>query len=106
MCMQVYSLIASRPMKTYHPTLHVKPWSMNLLVFVSFQLHGEHTVLQPFRRIELTVHIFPSVLPGTILNLSQVRQLGGGNIIFLWKYRTKRDAKPHGRQRHRQSVTL
>ena len=61
--MQVYSLISS--LKTYHPTLHLTPWSLDLFIRVPFQLHGEHTVLQPFRRIELIVHIAISVLPGT-----------------------------------------
>ena len=37
-----------------------------------FQLHGEHTAVQPFRRIGLIVHIAISVLPGTHLHLSQV----------------------------------
>ena len=40
-----------------------------------FQLHGEHTVLQPFRRIELMSHIAISVLPGFHLNLSKVKHL-------------------------------
>ena len=63
--MQVYSLISS--LKTYHPTLHLTPWSLNLFIRVPFQLHGEHTVLQPFRLIEVIVHIAISVLPGTRL---------------------------------------
>ena len=36
-------------------------------------LHGEHTVLQPFRHIEHIVHIAISVLPGTHFHLSQVK---------------------------------
>ena len=40
---------------------------------MSFQLHGELKVLQPFRRIELIVHIAISVLPGTHFYLSQVK---------------------------------
>ena len=40
-----------------HPTLYFTPWSLDLFICVPFQLHGEHTVLQPFRRIELIVHI-------------------------------------------------
>ena len=55
-----YSLISS--LKTYHWTSH-------------FQLPGEHTVLQPFRRIELIAHIVISVLPGTHFHLSQVKHL-------------------------------
>ena len=51
----VYNLISS--VKTYHPTLHLTPWSLDLFFRVPFQLHGEHTVLQPFQRIELIVHI-------------------------------------------------
>ena len=68
-----YSLISS--LKTYHPTLHLTPWSLDLFIRVLFQLHGEHTVLQPFRRIELIVHIAISVLPGTHFHLSQVKYL-------------------------------
>ena len=98
---QVYSLISS--LKTYHPTLHLTPWSLDLFIREPFQLHGEHTVLQPFRRIELIVHIAISVLPGTHFHLSQVKHLRvkclaqghniltmsqdweGRNMIFLWK---------------------
>ena len=46
-----------------------------LFIRVSFQLHGEHTVLQPFRRIKLIVHIAIPVLPGTNFHLSQVKHL-------------------------------
>ena len=70
---KVYSVISS--LKTYHPTLHLTPWSLDLFIRVPFQLHGEHTVLQPFRRIELIVHIAISVLPGTHFHLSQVERL-------------------------------
>ena len=98
---QVYSLISS--LKTYHPTLHLTPWSLDLFIREPFQLHGEHTVLQPLRRIELIVHIAISVLPGTHFHLSQVKHLRvkclaqghniltmsqdweGRNMIFLWK---------------------
>ena len=59
----LYSLISG--LKTYHPTLHVSPWSLDLFIRVPFQLHGEHTVLQPFRRIELIIHIAISALPGS-----------------------------------------
>ena len=72
---QVYSLISS--LKTYHPTLDFTPWSLDLCICVPFQLHGEHTVLQPFRRIELIVHIAISVLPGAHFHLKcQVKHLG------------------------------
>ena len=57
----VYIVISS--LKTCHPTLHFTPWSLELLIRVPFQLHREHRVLQPFRRIEITVHIAISVLP-------------------------------------------
>ena len=70
---QVYSLISS--LKTYHPTSHLTPWSLNLFIRMPFQLHGEHTVLQPFRRIKLIVHIAISVLPGIHFHLSQVKHL-------------------------------
>ena len=66
--MQVfYSLILS--LKNYHLILHFTPWSLDLFI----QLPGEHTVLQPFRRIELIVHIDISVLAGTHFHLSQVK---------------------------------
>ena len=68
-----YSLISS--LKTYHRTLHFIPWSLDLFIRVPFQLPGEHTVLQPFRRIKLIVHIAISVLPGTHFHLSQVKHL-------------------------------
>ena len=68
---------------------------------VPFQLSGEHKILQPFRRIELIVHIAISVLTGThfhqvnylrvkclvqghnIETLSQYWE--GRDMIFLWK---------------------
>ena len=68
---QVYSLISSL-ISSHQPTLHFTPWSLDLFIRVPFQLHGEHTVQQPFRRIKLIVHIAFSVLPGTHLYLSQV----------------------------------
>ena len=119
---QVYGVISS--LYTYHPTLHLTPWSLYMFIRVPFQLHGEHTVLQLFRRIELIIHIAISVLPGTYFHLSQVKHLRvkclaqghniltmsqeweGGNMIFHWKFRTKRDSKLHDRQRQRQSATL
>ena len=48
-----YSLISS--LKTYHPTLHLTPWSLDLFI-----LHKEHTVLQPFRRIDCKDRIVQS----------------------------------------------
>ena len=62
---------------------------MDLYIRVPFQLHGEHTVLQPFRRIELIVHIAIYVLPGTPFYLSQVKHLKvkylvqGHNILTM-----------------------
>ena len=53
------------------------PWSLDLFIRVPIQLHGEHTVLQPFRRIELIVYIAISVLPGTHFHLSQVKLFEG-----------------------------
>ena len=102
----LYSLISS--LKTNHQTLHLAPWSLDLFIRVSFQLPGEHTVLQPFRRIELIVHIVISVLPGTHFHLRQVKHLRvkclaqghailtmsqdweGRNMIFPWKSCIKR----------------
>ena len=63
-----------------------------LLIHVPSQLHGEHTVLQPFRRIELCLYIAISVLPGTHLHLSQVKHLRvkclvqGHNIERMYQY--------------------
>ena len=74
-----YSLISS--LKTYHRTLHFTPWSLDLLIHVPFQLPGEHTVLQPFWRIELIVSIVISVLPGTHLHL-RVKCLAQGHTIL------------------------
>ena len=68
---QVYSLISS--LKTYHHTLHLTPWSLDLFIRVPFQLHEEHTILQPLRRIVFIVHIAISFLPGTYFYLSQVK---------------------------------
>ena len=68
-----YSLISS--LKTYHRTIHFTLWSLDLFIHVPFQLTGEHTVLQPFRRIELNVHIAICALPGTHCHLSQVTHL-------------------------------
>ena len=82
-----YSLISS--LKTYHRTLHFTPWSLDLFIHVPYELPGEHTVLQPFWRIELIVHIAISVLPGThflaqghtISTMSQDWE--GRNMIYL-----------------------
>ena len=68
-----YSLISS--LKTCHSTLHFTPWSLDLFIRVPFQLHGEHAILQPFRRIGLIVHISISVQLGTHYHLSQVKHL-------------------------------
>ena len=40
---------------------YILPWSLDPFIRVPFQLHGEHTVLQPFRRIEPIVHIVISL---------------------------------------------
>ena len=79
--MNVYIISLISSLKTCHPTLHFTPCLLNLFIREPFQLHGEHTscshVLQPFRRIELIVHITVSVLPGTHFHLSQVKHLRG-----------------------------
>ena len=62
-------------LKSYHPTLHFTPWLLDLFICVPFQLPGEHTVLQPFRRIDVIIHIAIAVLPGTHFYLSQVKHL-------------------------------
>ena len=68
---QVYSLFSSISSDFYIFT----PWSLDLFIRVPFQLQGEHTVLQPFRHIELIIHITISVLPGTHSHLRQVKNL-------------------------------
>ena len=75
--MNVYIISLISSLKTCHPTLHFTPCLLNLFICVPFQLHGEHTVLQPFRRIKPIVHITVSVLPGTHFHLSQVKHLRG-----------------------------
>ena len=65
-------------LKTYHPTSHFYlrlGRSLDLFIRVPFQLLGENTVLQPFRRIVHIVHISISALPGTYFYLSQVKHL-------------------------------
>ena len=69
--MQVYSLISSISSDFYIFT----PWSLDLFICVPSQPHGDHTILQPFRRIELIIHIAISVLPGTHFHLGQVKLL-------------------------------
>ena len=99
-------------------------WSLDLFIRVPFQLHREHTVLQPFRRNKLITHIAISVPPGTHFHLCLVKHLKveclaqghnietmsqywkWRNLIFLWKPCTKRDSKPRSRQRHWQSSAL
>ena len=70
---KVHSLVSS--LKTHPPTLHFTAPPPLVTGPVPFQLHTEHTVLQPFRRIELIVHIAKSALPGTNFYLSQVKHL-------------------------------
>ena len=85
-----YSLISS--LNIYHPTLRFTSWSLDLFIRVQFQLPGEHTVLQPFRRIELIVHIAISVPPSTHFHLIQVKRLRvkclvqGRNILTMSQY--------------------
>ena len=56
------------------------PWSLNLLIRLPFQLHGQHTVLQPFWRIELMVHI---AIPVLLYNHLQVKSVREKHIIPL-----------------------
>ena len=51
------------------------PWSLDLFIHVTFQLHREHTVQQPFPYTELIVHNAISVLLGIYLQLSQVKHV-------------------------------
>ena len=56
-------------------SFHFISWSLRLLIRVPFQFNGELTVRQPFRRIELIIHLAISILPGTHFHLSQVKHL-------------------------------
>ena len=73
--------------------LHSTPWSLDLFIRVPPQLYGEHTVLHPFRRIELIIsHFAISVLPGTHFHLSQAKHLSvkclaqGHNLETMFQY--------------------
>ena len=108
---QDYCLVSN--LKTYHPTLHFTSWSLDLFIRVPFQFHGYHTVLQPFWRIEHIVHIFTWVkwsiwelLSALSKDTTMSQDWEGKTRIFFWKYCTKRDLKPHGRQRYWQSSVL
>ena len=82
---QVYSLISSS--KTYHPPLYFTTWSVDLFIRVPFQHHGEHTVLQPFRRVELIIATLPSlsyqvhILP--VPESSEAFKVKGHNIEIM-----------------------
>ena len=65
---QGYNLISSISSDFYMFT----HWSLNMFIRASSQLHGEHTVLQPFRRIEFVIHIAVSVLPDSHFQMGQV----------------------------------
>ena len=118
--MQCWTIVAD-----VGPTLY--KWYTHLLCLLGcsfvchFNFNGEHTVLQPFWRIKLIVHIAISVLPCTHFHLKQVKHFRVKCLaedttseqifqdwegLFLWKSCTKRGSKPHDRQRHRQSATL
>ena len=49
----IYVKVQVTSLKTYQPTSYFSPWLLDLFIRVPFQLHGEHTALQPFRRIEV-----------------------------------------------------
>ena len=78
-------------LKSHHPTLHFTPWSLDLFIRMPFQLHGEHTVLEPLIAIAI------SVLTDTHLHLSQVKHVRvkylaqGHNIETLSQYSEGRD---------------
>ena len=71
--------------------LQFTPSSLDLLLRVPFQLHGVHTVLQLFWRIELIVYIAISVLPGTHLYLSQVKHV---RVKYFAKRHKHRNSLP------------
>ena len=55
--------------------LHFYPLSLDRFIRVPARLHGEHTVLQPFRRIKFITHIAISAPPCPHFHLSQVNHL-------------------------------
>ena len=59
---QVSSLISS--LKTYHPTLHLTPWSLDLLIVCPISAPQRAYSPAAIRRIELIVHNAISVVPG------------------------------------------
>ena len=63
--------------------LYILPPGPDLFVRVPFQLHGGHTFLQPFRRIELIVHIAIFVLPGTDLHMSRVKHMRRETLYYF-----------------------
>ena len=75
----------------------------DLFIRVPFQLHGEHTVLQPFRRIELIVHIVISVLPGTHFYLNPVKRL---RVYALPKDTTSKQCPKIEREKHDISLKI
>ena len=89
------------------------PWSLEQFIRVPSQLHGEHTVLQPFRRIDLIIHIAISVLPVTQFILSQMKHLrtkclaqGHTSKQCPQYWEGKHYIYLHGRQRHWQNSSL
>ena len=68
--------------KIFQPTLHFTP-GPDLFVRVPFQLHGGYTFLQPFRRIELIVHVAIFVLPGTDLHMSRVKHMRRETLYYF-----------------------
>ena len=68
---QVYSPISSTSSDFYIFT----PWLLDVFIRVPSEFHGDHTVLKPFRSIELSIHIAISVLPGIHFYLSQVKHV-------------------------------
>ena len=85
---QVYFLLSS--LKTPQP-IHFTPWSLDMFIRVPFQLPGEHTALQPFRRIELIVNITRSTRYIFTLEASEAcedeehcpRPQHGNNVLIL-----------------------
>ena len=79
--------------QVFHPTFYIfTPWLLDQFIRVPYQLHGEHTVLQPVRRNKLIIHIAISAVPGTDFHLSQVKHVRvkclaqGQNIETMSQY--------------------
>ena len=119
---QVFGLISS--LKTYHPTWHFTPLvtgPVHLCAISTPRRAYSPAVISAHSTYHTHCHLcttrysfspesseaFEGEVPCTrTQHRNNIPRLRGEKHIFLWKSFNKRDSKPHGRQRHRQSVTL